>query len=128
MLLDNIPNFGLYSDQVIEFVEDLLGKRRKLTSSMINNYVKMQLMPRPTKKKYYNEHIRRLIIITLLKSVYSLDEIKIIFKNGLNEDNLFRIFESLEFDDSLESHIVKSLISKDEVLDRMVLDDSDKKS
>ena len=37
-----------------------------ITHSMINNYVKLGIMPAPVKKKYSREHIAYLIIICCL--------------------------------------------------------------
>ena len=55
---DQIPDLGLYMDQVITFItrlyEPLYGETTKgyLSAPMINNYVKNKLIPRPTGKKY----------------------------------------------------------------------------
>lgn len=79
---DELPDLGLYSDQVLSFVESCLNfadieyNSTIITKSMINNYAKLGLMPRPIKKKYYREHIGYLIIITLLKQILSITEIK----------------------------------------------------
>ena len=42
---------------------------------MINNYVKLGIMPAPEKKKYSKEHIAYLIVICVLKQVYSINDI-----------------------------------------------------
>ena len=42
---------------------------------MINNYVKQGIMPAPTKKKYNRQHIAYLIVICVLKQVYSISDI-----------------------------------------------------
>ncbi len=77
---DSLPELELYMDQVIT----LLGRRfdtlavendRPLTSSMINNYVKDGVMPRPDRKKYNREHLTALSIICMMKSELSLPEI-----------------------------------------------------
>ena len=46
-----------------------------ITASMVNSYVKKGLMPKPIKKKYSQEHVASLILITIMKQVYSLDDI-----------------------------------------------------
>ena len=54
----NIPNIGLYMDQVTTFMEEQFRSTRRheedkiLTKTMINNYAKNHLLPPPVKKKY----------------------------------------------------------------------------
>ncbi|MFA7206355.1 MAG: DUF1836 domain-containing protein, partial [Saccharofermentanales bacterium] len=53
-----LPDLDLYMDQVLTYMDRQLSLFQKdeenklLTSSMINNYVKDGLIPRPEKKKY----------------------------------------------------------------------------
>ena len=42
---------------------------------MVNNYVKHGYLTKPDKKKYQRQQIARLIAITTLKSVFSIQEI-----------------------------------------------------
>ena len=55
-----------------------------LTPSMINNYVKDGVLPRPEKKKYSRDHLALLLVICTLKSVLSLPQIDAIIR-GLTE-------------------------------------------
>jgi hypothetical protein len=79
---EQIPDLGLYMDQVITFItrmyEPLYGEdiHGYLSPSMINNYVKSKLIPRPTGKKYSREQIALLVMIVALKQVSSMDEIR----------------------------------------------------
>ena len=43
---------------------------------MINNYVKQGVMPAPEKKKYNRAQIAYLLVICILKQVYSISDIK----------------------------------------------------
>lgn len=75
--LSDIP---LYSDQVLLYVNQVLkplfGEAEPVvTRSMINNYVKLKLMPAPIKKQYYKDHIAYIITITILKSVISIPNV-----------------------------------------------------
>lgn len=75
-----LPELDLYMDQVITLMSKQLEPfslegERLLTPSMINNYVKDGVLPRPNQKKYGREHLSRLLIICMLKSVLSLPEI-----------------------------------------------------
>ena len=79
---DHIPDLGLYMDQVITFItrmyEPLYGAdiHGYLSSSMINNYVKSKLIPRPTGKKYSREQIALLTMIVALKQTCSMEDIR----------------------------------------------------
>ena len=77
---EEIPNIDLYLDQVLLYVnqvcEPISSESDKgLTASMVNNYVKHGYLTKPDKKKYQHQQIARLIAITTLKSVFSIQEI-----------------------------------------------------
>ncbi len=77
---EQLPQLDLYMDQVLTLlnmqVEALsAGVDRPLTSSMINNYVKDGVIPRPAQKKYNREHLTMLGLICMLKAQFSLPEI-----------------------------------------------------
>ena len=76
-----IPNISLYMDQLLEFFENVLSplkrtdERTVLTKTMINNYVKAEIIKSPTKKKYDQESIQDLIILYHLKKAFSIQDI-----------------------------------------------------
>lgn len=77
---EDIPNIDLYLDQVLLYVNQVCApispdKDKGLTASMVNNYVKHGYLTKPDKKKYQRRQIARLIAITTLKSVFSIQEI-----------------------------------------------------
>ena len=59
---ERLPELDLYMDQVITLMDKQLtpfttdGSDKLLTPSMINNYVKDEVLPRPVKKKYSREN------------------------------------------------------------------------
>ena len=67
---EQIPDLGLYMDQVITFItriyEPLYGDTTKsyLSAPRINNYVNHKLIPRPTGKKYSRLQIAMLIMMS----------------------------------------------------------------
>ena len=86
---DRLPELDLYMDQVITFMNRQLEPlaadgERLLTPSMINNYVKDGVLPRPEKKKYNRDHIAMLLMICTLKNVLTLPEIDALI-HGLTE-------------------------------------------
>ena len=118
-----MPDFDIYSDQLITLInQQLTFADQEVTNAMINNYVKQKVMPLPIKKKYQKLHISRLLIISLLKSAYSLEEINQYFKRYPGEadyDMFCECFEKLWhqpssgliLDDAKASDITELLIT-----------------
>ena len=56
---DSLPDLDLYMDQVITYLERQMrvftqdGEDKLITPSMINNYVKNEIIPRPSKKNIH---------------------------------------------------------------------------
>lgn len=78
---DQLPGLELYMDQVIILLKQYLGPLQRdedkaVTASIINNYVRMKLMPPPVKKKYSRAHIAYLLMICLLKQSLSISCIR----------------------------------------------------
>ncbi|HEM3590175.1 DUF1836 domain-containing protein [Streptococcus suis] len=75
-----LPDLDLYLDQVLLYVNQTttsseLLEQKSLTASMINNYVKHKQLEKPIKKKYQKQQVARLIALTILKNVFSIQEI-----------------------------------------------------
>lgn len=82
---NELPNVDLYIDQVVCLLENYLAEYIKsdndkndkiITKTMINNYVKHNIIKPPVNKKYSKEHIAYLFVVFILKQVYSISEIK----------------------------------------------------
>lgn len=98
---DELPDMELYMDQVISFIENnisffsILAKEKIITPAMVNNYVKLGLIPKPIKKKYNKTHFAYLIAISILKYVFTIAEIKdgILFQaNLIGEKKAYNLF------------------------------------
>ena len=69
---EELPDISLYMDQVIGYMPRQLiqyGEGERLTSAMVNNYIKDGLLPRAEGKRYSREHLSRLTAICALKQV-----------------------------------------------------------
>lgn len=84
---EDIPNIGLYMDQVTTFMDNKLRSSARypdgdkiLTKTMINNYAKNDLLPAPVKKKYSKEHMLVLIFIYYYKSFLSINDIQTLLR------------------------------------------------
>ena len=76
----DLPELELYLDQVLLYVNQVCSSAisqndKGLTASMVNNYVKHGYVDKPVKKKYQRQQVARLIAITTLKTVFSIQEI-----------------------------------------------------
>lgn len=90
-LWNELPELDLYMDQVIVLMEKHLNVSKKdklITPSMINNYVKLGIVPPPQKKKYSKTHIAYLIIICSLKQVMPIPDIKILIDEKLKNSSI----------------------------------------
>ena len=66
-----IPDVGLYLEQVVQYINDCFKQvpGMEITGSMISNYVKQGVVGKSIKKRYYREHIVRLIFSVVAKSI-----------------------------------------------------------
>ena len=83
-----LPDLELYMDQVLSLTERYLSvcpglDSRGLTGAMVNNYVKLGVLPAPRRKRYSRAQLARLIVICVLKPVLPIASIKKLVENGL---------------------------------------------
>ena len=113
---EEIPNIDLYMDQAIiileKYLESYIDNRSEkiITKTMINNYVKQQILEPPVNKKYNREHIATLFVICILKQVYSIPDISELIKLALKKHSIEASYN--KFCDELENSI--TLIFKGE--------------
>ena len=79
---EDIPDTGLYLERVTQYISEQLAPLQEgaITSSMISNYVKKDLVANPVKKRYSREQIAYLMFIALAKNVLSLDSLSIFIR------------------------------------------------
>ena len=97
-LWSELPDIDLYMDQLTSLVNRYMGyttKERMLTASMVNNYVKMKVMPAPVKKKYGREHLMYLIVICILKQVMPLSSVEVVLRDALERTTPGQFYESV---------------------------------
>lgn len=80
---DELPDIGLYLEQVLNIINNVMNPLMingdKTTGAMISNYIKNGAIESPEKKKYYREHLCYLIIISILKTVFTIQQISKLF-------------------------------------------------
>ncbi len=99
---EELPDIELYMDQVVTFLEKQLkifqtsSLDKQITSSMINNYVKGEVIPAPISKKYNREHLASIEEVVSLKQVLTIAEVKQIldehFKDSESKGEAFNQF------------------------------------
>ena len=89
---EQIPDVGLYLEQVARFINSFLTAYPEMTvtPSMISNYAKQKLIARVNKKTYTREQIAALIMIALSKTVISIEHVRLMLEELRETD------ESLE--------------------------------
>lgn len=113
---EDIPNIGLYMDQVTTFMDEQLEACKRyeddkiLTKTMINDYAKNNLLPAPEKKKYSKEHVLTLLFIYYFKNLLSINDIQSLLnpltehyfgnKSGFNMEDVYNEVFNLESTES----------------------------
>lgn len=96
---DQLPDIGLYMDQVTSYLERQLGplfsseKEKSVTSSMINNYAKAKVIPRAESKKYSQEHIALLLAVFTLKNALSVQDMSVLLADASIEGSYREFYE-----------------------------------
>jgi len=100
-----LPNVDLYLDQVVSFVNSCLSPyiyfnndlkkddSSLLTKTMINNYVKNNIIEPPVKKQYSRTQIAKIFVICVLKQVYSMSEIVTLIEIALRDSTLQKSYD-----------------------------------
>ena len=85
-----LPDIPLYMDQVVEIIRKVLdifsdGSEPVITAPMINNYVRQKLIDPLVNKKYVKDHVAELIVLSLFKRSFSMQEIKSVILAMIDE-------------------------------------------
>ncbi|MCM1130909.1 MAG: DUF1836 domain-containing protein [Roseburia sp.] len=131
----DLPDIDLYMDQVVTFLDKQLAifqtssLDKQITSSMINNYVKGEVVSAPISKKYNREHLALIQEVCTLKQVLTIAEVKQIIderyrKEDLPKDEIFDHFKSLVNDKNKEAiEATRTLLNQIEQNDLRALTD-----
>ncbi|NLV86839.1 MAG: DUF1836 domain-containing protein [Clostridiales bacterium] len=98
---EGFPDIELYMDQVLDFLSRSRTSLRdddRLSSAMVNNYIKAELLPRARGKKYSREHLVHLAIILRLKQVLSVKDtgrLLSAYREGKTDEVFFDSFRDM---------------------------------
>lgn len=98
---EELPSIPLYMDQVVLLLNRYLdifsavsNEEKLITPTMINNYVKMKIVPAPVKKKYSKMHMAYLIMVCTLKQTLSISAISRMLPADMSEEELRAVYDS----------------------------------
>ena len=121
---ENIPDIDLYMDQVTNYLKRQhigLGSEDALTSAMINNYMKKDILPRAKGKRYGRGHIAYLTAICLIKQILPVAETGFFLKKQTEKQGIEKFYEKFcaELDESLRdvSEEIAEDMGEDDILD-----------
>ena len=106
-----LPDIELYMDQMISYLNkqysNLTQKddSKAITPSMVNNYVKENVIPKPNHKKYNDNHLSSLLMLMCLKSTFSISEIKDIL-NFKSEEQISDLYDKFV---DMQSQAIKDI-------------------
>lgn len=89
---ENINDLQTFNDEmtISQVVRFFKKQNKTFTKTMIQNYVRIGVVPPPIDKRYYTKkHLILLALIDQLKDFYSLDDIKIVFSPILKDTTTF---------------------------------------
>lgn len=88
---ESMPDIDLYMDQIVTYLRRQLAlfqdnnEASLVTRSIINNYVKDGIVPRPVNKRYAREQLSALIMACVLKRVLPMQQVKQLLHTGDQE-------------------------------------------
>ncbi len=96
---ETFPALPLYMDQVVYLLNQYLtllpeqAGEKQVTPAMINNYVKLKIIPPPVKKRYDRTHLAYLVIVCVCKQTLTTGDIKKLIPLSLTEEDVQFIYE-----------------------------------
>ena len=96
---EDLPELDLYMDQVIAFTEKHLrffaeDGTKVITPSIINNYVKLGIVPSPVKKRYSRTHLAYLIMVCTLKQIMPLPTVQALISRKVKRFSVDSVYNS----------------------------------
>lgn len=96
---EELPELELYMDQVIAFTEKHLqffsaDGTKVITPSIINNYVKLGIIPAPVRKRYSRTHLAYLIMVCTLKQILPIPTVQAIIERKVQRFSVDTVYNN----------------------------------
>lgn len=114
---ESLPGDGIYKEELLTYLKEVLKPlyvvdKNVITSSMINNYVKLGYIDKPTKKKYSRSSIAQLIVISIFKQIITIEDLA---KGIDSEMTNFGLKEGYENFENIFNQIRKDVLTGEDV-------------
>lgn len=86
---EGLPQYDLFLSQVTDFLNDNF-ENEKYTNNIIQNYIKSEVVSKPEdgkKRGYTKLHLAQLVMVSYMRPVLTMDEIKKVFNLAFNNIN-----------------------------------------
>ena len=86
---NDLPQYDLFLSQVIDFLNDKFTED-KYTNNIVQNYIKSEVITKPEdgkKRGYTKLHLVQLVLLSYMRPVLTIEEIKKVFSLAFNEIN-----------------------------------------
>lgn len=124
---DKLPEIDLYMDQVLTYIKKNLppfkdSDKDIITASMINNYVKDNVVKNPVDKKYDKDAIASLIMVANLKRILPIQDIKAILVEPTDVESLYSVYQQ-NLDLVIQSMLnIEQALTSDESIKKVALE------
>ena len=116
----DFPRLELYMDQVTMLVNQYLSafdldktSENAVTPAMINNYVKMKIVPAPVKKRYTRIHLAYLVMVCTLKQTLSMEMIRKLLPVDLDEEEMRVAYQTFVCNQKKTFELLLDLLDKE---------------
>lgn len=114
---DSLPNDGIYKEELLRILREILRplhvvEKNLISSSMVNNYVKLGYIDKPEKKKYYRSSIAQLIVISIFKQVISIEDLAKGIDIEMSTFGLKDVYENFE---NIFNQVRKDILTSEKV-------------
>lgn len=114
---DSLPNDGIYKEELLRYLNEILSplhvvEKNLISSSMVNNYVKLGYIDKPEKKKYYRSSIAQLVVISIFKQVISIEDLAKGIDIEMSTFGLKDVYENFE---NIFNQARKSILTSEKV-------------
>lgn len=77
---NELPSEPKFNKEVVDYINDILDplmvNEKAITTTMVQNYIKWEFIPKPEGRKYNKTQIAYLIVISIYKQILNIKDVK----------------------------------------------------